>query len=207
MARLVAAPNAGSLFGKGLFGNLSQNTLQWMQGNIAAVQGLGTEYSQKVYERSLALFNAINSDAAVLAAEAVLSQVESMTGQDIIEALTSVSQLQAAQSQMQNYIMAHPVIRQAWYDGKVEGYSDTYVDPEPGRIGHEQQVFRQVMNGVLVPHEEASYQYSLYYDRASSIDGVLSLRDVAAILDSQEAAVHALEAGEQDPVSQYGASL
>jgi hypothetical protein len=206
MARLVAAPTA-SLFGKGLFGTLSQNTVSYLQGQIQSLASAGSEYGQKIYERSMALFNEINSDAAVLAAEAVLSQVESMMGQDMIESLTTMAQLQGAASQMQGWIMTDPTIRQAWYDGRIEGYSDTYVDPEPGLIGHEQQAYRSLMNGVFRPHEEAAWQYSLYFDRVSSPDDRITLRQLAAIVESQEAAVRALEAGEQDPTSQYGASL
>lgn len=206
MARLVTAPTA-SLFGKGLFGTLSQNTVNYLQSQIQSLATAGSEYGQKIYERSVAVFDAINSDAAVLAAEAVLSQVESMMGQDMIESLTTISQLQSAQSQMQGWLMTSPKLRQAWYDGKIEGYSDTYVDPEPGRIGHEQQAYRHLMNGVFVPHEEASYQYNLYFDRASDYDQMLTLRQLAAIVESQEAAERALEDGEQDPTSQYGASL
>lgn len=207
MARLVAAPNAGSVFGKGLFGTLSQNTISYLQGQISSLANAGSEHGQKIFNRSMALFNEINSDAAVMAAEAVLSQIESMKGQDIIEALTTIRQLQSAQSIMQGHIMAHPFLRQAWYDGKIEGYSDTYIDPEPGLVGHEQRAYRDINNGVFQPHEEASYQYSLYYDRASDIDKVPTIRKLAAIVDSQEAAIDAYYAGEQDPTSQYGASL
>lgn len=207
MARLVAAPNAGSLFGKGLFGTLSQNTVQYLQNQISSLANTGTEFGQKIYEKSLNLFNAINSDAAVMAAEAVLMQVDSMTGQDIIEPLLTVPQLQAARPIMQGWIMCDPVIRQAWYAGKVEGYSDTYEDPEPGRVGHEQEAYRHLMNGVLQEHPEQSWQYSLYTDRKNSVDERLTLRQLAAIVESQEHARWALEDGERDPTSQYGASL
>lgn len=206
MARLVSAPT-GSLFGKGLFGTLSSNTVNYLQNQISSLANAGTEYGRKIYERSMAMFDAINSDAAVLAAEAVLTQVESMMGQDMIEPLLTIPQLQAAQSQMQGWVMTSPVIRQAWYDGKLEGYSDTYQDPEPGRIGHEQEAYRQLMNGVFVPHETQSWQYSVYCDRPDDRDKMLTLRKVAAILDSHDAAEAAFEAGEQDPTSQYGASL
>jgi hypothetical protein len=206
MARLVDAPTA-SLFGKGLFGTLSQNTVSYLQNQIQSLASAGTELGQQIFARSQAIFNEINSDAAVMAAEAVLTQVESLMGQDMIEQLLTIPQLQGAASQMQGWIMTDPIIRQAWYDGKLEGYSDTYVDPEPGLVGHEQQAYRELMNGVLIEHAEASYQYNLYFDRASDFDGTLTLRKLAAIRDSQEAAVDAYHAGEQDPTSQYGASL
>ncbi len=207
MARLVAAPDAGSLFGKGLFGTLSQNTVQYLQNQIQSVASAGTAFGQKVFEKSMNLFNAINSDAAVLAAEAVLMQVESLSGQDIIMPLTTIPQLQAARPVMQGWIMTEPTIRQAWYDGKVAGYSDTYVDPEPGLVGHEQEAYRHLNCGVFHDHPEQSYQYSLYFDRKNDADNRLSILQLAAIKDSQEAALYAYLDGEQDPTSEYGASL
>lgn len=207
MARLVDAPSIGSLYSKGLFGNLSQNTVSYLQNQIQSLAATGSDYGKRMYSRAMEVFNEINSDQAVMAAEAVLSQIESMTGQDIIEPLLTVQHLQTAQPIMQSWIMTNPVIRQAWYDGKVEGYSDTYIDPEPNRVGHEMQAYRNLMNGVFQPHEEAAYQYDLYFDRTSNIDEVPTIRQVAAILASHEAAEAAYEAGEQDPTSQYGASL
>jgi hypothetical protein len=206
MARLVQAPT-GSIFGKGMFGTLSQNTVSYLQGQIQSFASTGSEYGQKILQRSMEVFNAINSDAAVMAAEAVLTQIESMMGQDMIEPLTTLPQLQGAQSIMQGWIMTDPTIRQAWYDGKLEGYSDTYVDPEPGLVGHEQEAYRRQMNGVLVDHEEHGWQYSLYFDRTSESDKMLTIRQLASIVSSQEAAVNAYHAGEEDPTSQYGASL
>lgn len=207
MARLVAAPTMGSLFGKGLFGTLSHNTVNYLQNQIQSLAATGTEYAQKIYNRSMEIFNEINSDAAVMAAEAVLTQVESLMGQDMIEPLLTLEHLQAARPIMQGHIMTHPRLRQMWYDGKIEGYSDTYVDPEPGKIGHEMQAFRDLMNGVLQPHETQSYQYNLYFDRSDNPDDFLSIRKLAAIVDSQDAALDEIEKGEQDPTSQYGASL
>lgn len=206
MARMVAAPTA-SLFGKGLFGTLSQNTVSYLQGQIGMLANASTEYGQRIFEKSMNIFNAINSDAAVMSAEIALSQIESMSGQDMIECLNTIAQLQTAASQMQGWIMTDPTIRQAYFDGKIEGYSDTYIDHNPGLIGHEDPNYRLQMNGVFVPHEDASWQYSLYGDRADTKDGMLTLRQLAAIVETQEAARYALEAGDLDPTSQYGASL
>jgi hypothetical protein len=207
MARLVAAPSAGSLFGKGLFGNLSQATVGYLQGQIQSLAATGSDYGKRMYERSMEIFNEINSDHAVMVAESVLSQVESMMGQDMIEPLLTLPALQSARPIMQGWIMTSPKIRQGVYDGKLEGYSDTYVDLEPGLVGHEQSQYRVLMNGVLQPHEEASYQYSLYFDRTSNPDEMLTIRQAAAIVESQLAAEDAMDYGEQDPTSQYGASM
>ena len=130
-----------------------------------------------------------------------------MQGLDVIEPLLTIRQLQGAQPLMQNWIMADPFIRQSWYDGRVEGYCDTYVDPEPKYIAHEQQAYRQLMQGVLVEHEEMAWQYSTYFDRETEKDKMLTLRELAAIFDTQEAARNAILDGGLDPVSQYGASL
>ncbi len=206
MARLISAP-AGAVFGKGLFGTLSQNTVNYLQNQIQSLANAGTEYGRAVYERSMAVFNAVNSDEANQLAEAVLSQVESLMGMDIIEPLLTVPLLQSAKPIMQGWIMTDPIMRKAWYDGKIEGYSDTYQDDQPGAIGHEHEAYRYLMNGVFVEHETQAWQYSLYADRDHNKDTMLSIRKLADIVQTQEAARMALEDGELDPTSQYGASL
>lgn len=207
MARLVAAPSAGSLFGKGLFGNLSQATVGYLQGQIQSLGATGSDYGKRMYARSMEIFNEINSDYAVMAAEAVLTQVESMMGQDMIQPLLTMTELQSARPMMQGWVMTSPKLRQGMYDGKLEAYSDTYIDPEPGLIGHEMNQYRVLMNGILQPHEEASYQYSLYFDRTSNPDEMLTIRQAAAIVESQHAAEDLMDAAGQDPTSQWGASL
>lgn len=206
MARVITAPSGG-VMGKGLFGTLSQNTVNYLQSQIQSLANSTTEYSKELYARSQALFEQVNSDKANQLAEAVLSQVDSMMGLDIIEPLLTISQLQSAMPVMQNWIMVNPIIRQAMYDGKLEGYSDTYKDPEPGLIGHEMEAYRFLMNGVHVEHETQSHQYSLYYDREHNKDTQLSMRKLSAIVETQEAAVRAYLDGDQDPTSQYGAQL
>lgn len=206
MARLIAAP-AGAVLGKGLFGTLSQNTVNYLQNQIQSLASSSTDYGRALYERSMAVFQAVNSDEANSLAEAVLSQVDSLMGMDIIEPLLTVSLLQSAKPIMQGWIMTDPIMRQAWYDGKIEGYSDTYTDQQPGAVGHEHDAYRYLMNGVLMEHETQSWQYSLYFDRDNSKDTMLSIRKLADIVETQEAAVRALEASEADPTSQYGASL
>lgn len=193
--------------GKGLFGTLSQNTVNYLKAEIQSLASNTSEYSKQLYERSLALFDQVNSEKANLLAEAVLSQVDSMMGLDIIEPLLTIDLLQAAKPIMQNWIMTNPVIRQAMYDGKLEGYSDTYKDPEPGLVGHEMEAYRFLMNGVVVEHETQSGQYSLYYDREHNADTQLTMRKLSAIVETQEAAVQAYLQGDRDPTSQYDASL
>lgn len=206
MARYVSA-DAGLVMGKSIFGTVSQSTVNYLQDQIHSLATAGTEFGRAIYEKSMAVFNAVNSDAANDIAEAVISQVDAMLGLDIIESLTTVTQLQNAKPIMQGYLMCHPVIRQAWYDGKIEGYSDTYVDLQPGVIGHEHDQYRFVMNGVNVPHETQSHQRSIYFDRDNDRDTMLSIRKLSNIFDSQEAALMAIEAGEEDFSSTYGASM
>lgn len=193
--------------GKGLFGTLSQNTVNYLQTQIQSLANSTSEYSKQLYARSQALFEQVNSDRANQLAEAVLSQVDSMMGLDIIEPLLTIDQLQAAKPIMQNWIMVNPIIRQAMYDGKLEAYSDTYKDPEPGLIGHQMEAYRFLMNGVHVEHETQSSQYSLYVDRDHNKDTHLSMRKLSAIVETQEAAVRAYLDGNRDPTSQYDAQL
>ena len=45
--------------------------------------------------------------------------------------------------------MAQPDIRSLYHKGHCDGYSDTYVDMEPGLVGEQHYDYRRVMDGVV----------------------------------------------------------
>lgn len=206
MARVIAAP-IGNMFGKVLAGPLSQNTVNYLQQQIGTLANSATAFGQALYQRSMTLFNQVNSDEANRIAEVVMSQVDSLMGLDIIEPLLTVDLLQTAKPIMQGWIMTDPTIRQGWYDGKLEGYTDTYKDDQPGAVGHEHDKYRFLMNGVHVPHPTQSHQHSLYFDREHNPDTQMSMRNLCSILETQAAARDAFAAMDRDPTSQYNALL
>lgn len=205
MARFVTG-SVASAFGQGLFGGLSSKTTEYLKSELNQIAA-GGSFREKLYERSVALFEGISSSSANQAAHAVLMQAESAMGLDIIEPLLTIEEIQGAKPIMQNMIMCHPTIYQAYADGKIEAFADTWVDTQPGLFGEERAEWQHINHGVWREHETMSYVASYYTDHNDSDNAKLNIRQLAAIFDSQQATINHIEAGEEDPTSQYGATL
>lgn len=205
MARLVTGSSAGA-FGVGLFGSMSSRTTDYLQSQIQKLAGAGS-FREELYQRSMKIFNNISSSAALQAADSILLHAEAAMGQDIIEELVTLTQFQQARPVMQGWIMEDPVIYGMWKKGQIDGYSDTYVDPEPGLVGEERTKYQTLMHGVMREHETQNWTMSLYADREADDTKEFSISRIAAILQSQERARYMLEHGEDDITSQYGAKL
>lgn len=206
MATFIDTP-ATNVFHQGVFGELSSASMDYLHGQLESMKSFGGEFAGMLYQKAATAFDAINGFSAVQSAKMILQQASSMFEADIIRPLFDLESIQNALPVMQNWIMVDPMLRNAWYDGKVEGYTDTYVDPEPGKVGEDMRAYRILMDGVLIPHEENGYQSVHYGERLYSEEVSLSIADLAAIFTSQENARQIYEAGEYDPTSQYGASL
>lgn len=205
MARLIVG-NSNASFGQGIFGSISRKTMDFLSNQIAQVS-TDTAIGRKLAERSRALFEEISSTKAVQLADAILQMAESGMGQDIIETLTTVQQMQNAAPVMQGWIMENPYIREMASRGLIEAYGETYVDPEPGVEGEARSAYQQLWHGVRRPHETQAWTASYYAGRSQEDAMALSIRRIASIVDTQESAEWLMRNGDDDVTSQYGAKL
>lgn len=206
MANFIDATQA-STFHKGLFGSVSNASLAYLQNSIASLKNIGGELGAQLYQRSMATYEAVNGTAAVMAAKAILEQSNAAINPDIIRPLSSMLDFQTAKPVMINWLMVDPTIRQAWLDGRINGWSDTYVDLEPGKIGEQMKMYRQLHQGVLKDDPEYSWSMSQYFEEYAENDKRLDIRDVANIFSSQEKMVNLMELGGEDPSDEYGGTL
>lgn len=206
MAMFIDAPGT-SAFHKGMFGTLSNASVNYLQTQLQSLSQLGGAYGKSLYQNALQAFEAINGNAAVHAAKAILSQTADMVSADVIRPLWTLDELQAAKPVMQQWIMTSPLLRKAWQDGRIEGYSDTYVDPEPGVAAENMMAYKKLWDGVFVPHKEQAWQYTDHGLEFTDNHNSMDIRDVANILQTQWRAESIYEEGEDDPTSQYGAKL
>lgn len=206
MATFIDAPGT-SAFHKGMFGTLSNASMNYLQTQLQSLSQLGGDYGRNIYQSALQAFEAINGNSAIHAAKALLSQTADMVSEDTIKPLFTLEELQAAKPVMQGWIMTSPLLRKAWQDGRIEGYSDTYVDPEPGVEAENMLMYKRLWDGVFVPHKEQAWQYTDHGIQFSDNHDSLDIRDVANILQAQWRAESIYEEGEDDPTSQYGAKL
>lgn len=206
MANFIDAPQS-STFHKGLFGSVSNASLAYLQNSIASLKNIGGELGTQLYQRSMATYEAINGAGAVMAAKAILEQSNAAINPDIIRPLSTVLDFQTAKPVMINWLMTDTRIRQAWLDGRINGWSDTYVDLEPGKIGEQMTMYRQLHQGVLKDDPESSWVMNQYFEEYPDNATRLDIRDLANIFSSQERMLDIIEQGGEDPSDEYGGNL
>lgn len=206
MAQFIDADQA-SIFHKGLFGNISSASLSYLQGQIASLKALGGDLGQQLYQRSVNMYEAINGTNAVMTAKAVLEQVNAHGNPDTIRSLSLMAEFQTAQPTMINWLMADPIIRQLAYDGRISGWAESYVDPQPGKVGEQQKAYRQMMDGVCQDHPEASFKVNIYHEGYANNQVPLDIRDLANIFTSRDNFLNLYHQGGEDPSNEYGGTL
>lgn len=122
----------------------------------------------------------------------------------------SIDEVQSAQPIMQRYIMAQPALRDLYHRQLCNGYSDSYVDHEPGRVGESHTDYRRVMDGIVKEHDHPDETYrwevSHYYEDIDNHEPPLTAVQQFSILDSWALVEQAL-AQRRDPTDIFNGSL
>ncbi len=129
----------------------------------------------------------------------------------MIVPLRTLADLQCAQPIMQRYMMANPMVQQYYFDNRIEGYSDSYVSIDHGKIGEANYDYRRVMNGIVIDVEEPdgslTWVAPQYYEDLREGDRELDMQEQSTILKSWDILELFLHAGKEDPTSIYGAKI
>lgn len=154
-----------------------------------------------------AAYDWVNFSAAANLARAVGRKVRGIWQNDEIRALVEIAQLQHAPLKMQRWIMAEPTIRTLYHKQQCDGYSDTYVDREPGLIGDQHYDYRRVMDGMIVDSSDGDWQATTYMEDLLPDDMDLQLDEQNDILTTWEFIRDAARRKKEDPTSKYNSNL
>lgn len=152
------------------------------------------------------LYDRFNSDRALELAKAALNQVKGLFQADIIRSISDITQFQIATPVMQRWIMANPMVRELYHEQKVDGYSDTYVDKDPGKVGKDHYDWRRVDNGMVHVADEGWYA-DQYAEELRPGDEELDACDQFRIMSSWHALENLLLQNKKDPTSPWNNDL
>ena len=120
------------------------------------------------------MFQSYREDA-LRSLKAIGRGVETMYQTNGVSELYTIGQLQHANAVMQRWIMACPEVRTLYHQQRIDGYSDTYTDLNPGVVGLDHYEYRRVTNGMTMQHgdDELTFdeQIDIMYtwNRASAV--------------------------------------
>lgn len=153
------------------------------------------------------LFDKFYGSEAVRLAKAAVRKVKSIWERDDIRELFGIGEIQQAKLIMQRWIMAEPVYRQMYHEQRCDGFSNSYVDLEPGAVGDAHYDYRRVMDGLLVDDEEEGWSMTHYIEDLREGDVDLELDEQLTILSVWDVVRMHAKAGGEDPGSVYGDKL
>lgn len=189
-------------------GDPHPNNFQLVQESLSALpthtlNSMGQFFAEKAQQA----YEAFENSMAMRKARAAARNMASQWQEDRIRYLPDIGSLQQAPLSMRPYLMAEPNIRYLYHRDQADGYSDTYVDPQPGVIGEDHYEYRRVMNGMVVMDDDGGWHYDEWIEDLEEGDRELYFVEQVDILRSwavmAEQAIH----GGDDPTSKYNSSL
>ena len=163
-------------------------TINYIQNSINDVvrhSNILTNYASEFFSNAAATSESLIGERAILLAKASLARVNNIFVQNDIHYIGSMEEIQNAPLIMQRYIMAMPELRQLYHNQLCDGYSNTYVDNNPGDIGETHYDYRRVMNGIVVS-DEYEDKVTFYLDELLEGDRELFLSEQSNIKHTWE---------------------
>jgi len=187
-----------------LYPGQNQANTQYFQQQFQTLSNTLTEYGRSFIAGAQEVYDRLNSSAIVNLGRAALRAAEGLFHPNQIVEIDNLESLQMAQPMMQRWVMSEPTIRAMYHKGTCAGYSDTYVDMSPGKIGEEDYNYRRVMNGVF---DEKQGAFKEYYETLYKDDRELIAAEKLDILSTWDIVRMFAEARGADPTDPYGGML
>lgn len=122
--------------------NYNQQTYQWFQNHGQA----GMDF----YQQTQQFHHNYYVDSGLQMAEQMVEVGLHAQALDsnFFPMFNTPDELRVAAPEFQNFLMANPLVQMLYNDGRIDGYSDTYVDRECGRVGMDNTYYREVVSGL-----------------------------------------------------------
>lgn len=123
-----------------------------------------------------------------------------------LEELWTLDEFRQANRMTRRYIMAHTGIRRKFVRGECEGYGED-VTEHHHVMGDRLLDYRRVMDGVHVVNPDEMPYYKHYIDEDTADNRALTVNEQRKVLDIWKRLDAYIEAGGDDPTSQFNADL
>lgn len=130
------------------FGIPNYDTLQYLDQQFQSIDR-SLFFDPSFIDRAYESYYQFGGSEAIQRARALLNATNTLSDSSQIYYLKDLVQVQTASPIMQRYIMADPIVRALYQNNLCDGYSSSYVDHDPGKIGEDHYDYRRVMNGIL----------------------------------------------------------
>ena len=194
--------------GSVLFGQPNQTTVNFFEQVKDRIQQKAGIFKDEFIQTSNQIFDSVYSARALELTRAAINKAGALFDADIIKQLHTLSEFQVAKPTMARFIMANPMVRERFIDGRCEGYGESYFDYQPGIVGENHYDYRQVMDGVVqqCPDTGDAF-YKWYCEELREGDEQLSAGQKLDILKSWTNVEHLMSLAAKDPTSPWNCDL
>jgi hypothetical protein len=182
--------------------------VQFLREQFNNFTGVLTNTANEFIQNSKQQVERFTSHAAVEFARNILKSFTSSTAvvNDRILNLFEINALQGASIQMQRWVMASPVVRELYHAQRCDGYSDTYVDVDPGLVGDNHYDYRRVMDGMMTITDD-NWSAKIYLEELKEGDRDLTHGEKVDILHTWSRLEYLIALNKEDPTSPEGGYL
>lgn len=168
-----------------LFGRSTDSALSYISSSvnnyINAIGDKASDMALRISNR----YQELTSSTMANKIESLRDRINSTWSTNTIKPLHTLSELQQATPIMHKHIMAHPVVRERWNRGAIEGFDGAYTDNQPGAIGGNHYDYRRITNGVAMFNKDRSdVVYHRYIENDVSADDILLSIERMRILET-----------------------
>lgn len=190
-----------------VYGEPHPNTVSFVEGMLAQPTAAIGSAGEAFMDRAREAYERFNGSEAMRVARAAARQVKSQWDRNIIRPLETIGEVQQSPYKMHRYMMAEPMVRQAYHRQQCDGYSHAYVDVAPGLVGHDHYDYRRVMDGIVQEDDQGGWYFDEYFDELDDGDRDLMFEEQFDILRSWNTLASAMMQGKDDPTSVWNAEL
>lgn len=208
MGILITTDNPFGAFELSAFGEQNPNNLQFIQSQYAGMSAVTDMAARSFMETSYDIYNRINGSEAMRSARAALGRIKTIFQSDTIRELTALYEMQHAPLKMQRWIMANPMARELYFKQAIDGYSETYIDVEPGIMGEAHYDYQLANDGIVkFTNDEGDWSATTYQIDLKDGDRFLELSEQVDIHTTWNRLENELRFGRYDPTSKYNHDL
>lgn len=193
------------------YGPRSDGLIQALRDNLSFSSPLLTEQGRAYASYVGKVFESVSGWDAVRAVRRATQAIAGYVKPDIVTALDSLEKIQTAPPKMQRFLMANVELRKLYQAGRIDGYSESYIDIQPGAIGRDHYDYRVATHGVVQTKtgddESIAYEVTQYAMELASWDEPLNQRQRLDLAFTYSIALANLIEGEEEPTSCFGGKL
>lgn len=190
-------------------------TMSYLQNQFDNMSGSMAGFGQGFMETARSAWERFGNSEAFRRAKAAVRMVSHMWQRDEIRSIWEMGAFQQAPLSMQRFLVANPVVREMYNGQRIDGYSETYVDMHPGKLGWQHYDYQMVAHGfVQTPvvkdkdgNEEGDFHVEFFFDEPVEGDRYLHLLEQHDIFKCWDAMNALIADGGEDPTSPYASKL